>query len=196
MLSPDFLFPCFLVYPPANPSNFSHCKCFSIRIMNRSALYLSVIQFYLPNHTQNVISIHNKRIKINYIEKPGLGQQLLASIRNSEWSHFRASFVRKHLASNPCRTKWPIYRGGRASESWNSESLLHVWQFISIPGIVGHSLIISNLLHAGLKKWVEVGNSGVFRLEMLLPMGLPEDVTVIAWGLSLERWASRYVLLW
>ncbi len=32
MHSPDFLFPCFLVFPPVNPSNFSHCKCFSIRI--------------------------------------------------------------------------------------------------------------------------------------------------------------------
>ena len=42
--------------------------------------------------------------------------------------------------------------------------------------------------HEGLKKWVEVGNSGVFRPEMLLPMGLPEDVVVIAWGLSLERY--------
>ncbi|XP_028310786.1 phenylalanine--tRNA ligase alpha subunit [Gouania willdenowi] len=41
--------------------------------------------------------------------------------------------------------------------------------------------------HEGLEKWVEVGNSGVFRPEMLLPMGLPEDVSVIAWGLSLER---------
>ncbi|XP_027880146.1 phenylalanine--tRNA ligase alpha subunit isoform X2 [Xiphophorus couchianus] len=41
--------------------------------------------------------------------------------------------------------------------------------------------------HEGLKRWVEVGNSGVFRPEMLLPMGLPEDVSVIAWGLSLER---------
>lgn len=41
--------------------------------------------------------------------------------------------------------------------------------------------------HEGLKKWVEVGNSGVFRPEMLLPMGLPEGVSVIAWGLSLER---------
>jgi phenylalanyl-tRNA synthetase alpha chain len=41
--------------------------------------------------------------------------------------------------------------------------------------------------HAGLQKWIEVGNSGVFRPEMLLPMGLPEDVNVIAWGLSLER---------
>mmetsp|Transcript_40103 Transcript_40103/g.159500 ORF Transcript_40103/g.159500 Transcript_40103/m.159500 type:complete len:498 (-) Transcript_40103:1373-2866(-) len=41
--------------------------------------------------------------------------------------------------------------------------------------------------HEGLKKWVEVGNSGIFRPEMLQPMGLPEDVTVIAWGLSLER---------
>ncbi|GJD06611.1 Phenylalanine--tRNA ligase alpha subunit, cytoplasmic [Galdieria sulphuraria] len=41
--------------------------------------------------------------------------------------------------------------------------------------------------HQGLGKWVEVGNSGVFRPEMLLPMKLPEDVTIIAWGLSLER---------
>jgi len=41
--------------------------------------------------------------------------------------------------------------------------------------------------HEGLKKWVEVGNSGVFRPEMLLPLGLPSDVVVIAWGLSLER---------
>lgn len=41
--------------------------------------------------------------------------------------------------------------------------------------------------HKGLNKWVEVGNSGVFRPEMLLPMNLPKDVTVLAWGLSLER---------
>lgn len=41
--------------------------------------------------------------------------------------------------------------------------------------------------HDGLKKWVEIGNSGMFRPEMLLPMGLPEGVNVIAWGLSLER---------
>lgn len=41
--------------------------------------------------------------------------------------------------------------------------------------------------HEGLGRWVEVGNSGVFRPEMLLPMGLPPDVVVIAWGLSLER---------
>lgn len=41
--------------------------------------------------------------------------------------------------------------------------------------------------HPGLGKWIEIGNSGVFRPEMLRPMGLPENVTVIAWGLSLER---------
>lgn len=41
--------------------------------------------------------------------------------------------------------------------------------------------------HPGLGKWVEVGNSGLFRPEMLLPMGLPPNVVVIAWGLSLER---------
>jgi len=38
-----------------------------------------------------------------------------------------------------------------------------------------------------LDKTIEIGNSGIFRPEMLLPMGLPEDVVLIAWGLSLER---------
>jgi len=41
--------------------------------------------------------------------------------------------------------------------------------------------------HEGLSKWIEVGNSGVFRPEMLRPMGFPDDIVVIAWGLSLER---------
>ncbi|KAI8061109.1 tRNA synthetases class II core domain (F)-domain-containing protein [Gongronella butleri] len=41
--------------------------------------------------------------------------------------------------------------------------------------------------HDGLKKWVEIGNSGMFRPEMLQPLGLPPDVRVIAWGLGLER---------
>ena len=42
-------------------------------------------------------------------------------------------------------------------------------------------------LHPVTKKWIEIGNSGVFRPEMLLPMGLPQNVNVIAWGFSLER---------
>ena len=41
--------------------------------------------------------------------------------------------------------------------------------------------------HEGLNKYVEIGNSGMFRPEMLRPMGFPEDVSCIAWGLSLER---------
>merc|ERR1712176_477717 len=41
--------------------------------------------------------------------------------------------------------------------------------------------------HPDLKKWTEIGNSGIFRPEMLAPMGLPPNVRVIAWGLSLER---------
>jgi len=41
--------------------------------------------------------------------------------------------------------------------------------------------------HPGLKRWVEMGNSGVFRPEMLRPMGFGENVAVIAWGMSLER---------
>ncbi|KAH7105582.1 tRNA synthetases class II core domain (F)-domain-containing protein [Auriculariales sp. MPI-PUGE-AT-0066] len=41
--------------------------------------------------------------------------------------------------------------------------------------------------HPQLNRWVEIGNSGMFRPEMLEPMGLPKDVRVHGWGLSLER---------
>lgn len=41
--------------------------------------------------------------------------------------------------------------------------------------------------HPMLKKWVEVGNSGMFRPEMLEPMGFPKDVHVHGWGIGLER---------
>jgi len=41
--------------------------------------------------------------------------------------------------------------------------------------------------HAGLARWVEIGNSGMFRPEMLEPMGLPPDLRVYGFGLSLER---------
>ncbi|AYU81639.1 phenylalanyl-tRNA synthetase alpha chain, putative [Leishmania donovani] len=41
--------------------------------------------------------------------------------------------------------------------------------------------------HTGLNKWIEVGNSGLFRPELLRPMGFEDGVTVMAWGLSLER---------
>lgn len=41
--------------------------------------------------------------------------------------------------------------------------------------------------HEQRKKWLEIGNSGMFRPEMLEPMGFPKDVRVHGWGLSLER---------
>jgi phenylalanyl-tRNA synthetase alpha chain len=41
--------------------------------------------------------------------------------------------------------------------------------------------------HEGLNKWVEIGNSGMFRPEMLEAMGLPKGLRVHGWGLSLER---------
>ncbi|KAK7199691.1 phenylalanyl-tRNA synthetase alpha chain [Novymonas esmeraldas] len=41
--------------------------------------------------------------------------------------------------------------------------------------------------HTGLNKWIEVGNSGLFRPELLRPMGFDDDAAVMAWGLSLER---------
>ena len=56
------------------------------------------------------------------------------------------------------------------------------------------SIELPRSYHETLKKWVEVGNSGMFRPEMLLPMGLPEDVSVVAWGLSLERYSAWQML--
>lgn len=41
--------------------------------------------------------------------------------------------------------------------------------------------------HKGLGKLVEIGNSGMFRPEMLEAIGLPKDMKVFGWGLSLER---------
>ncbi|WWC59732.1 phenylalanine-tRNA ligase, alpha subunit [Kwoniella dejecticola CBS 10117] len=41
--------------------------------------------------------------------------------------------------------------------------------------------------HEGLGKWIEIANSGIFRPEMLEPMGLPKGVRVLGWGMSLER---------
>ncbi|KUI54325.1 Phenylalanine--tRNA ligase alpha subunit [Cytospora mali] len=41
--------------------------------------------------------------------------------------------------------------------------------------------------HEGLGKLIEVGNSGMFRPEMLEAMGFPKDMRVYGWGLSLER---------
>ncbi|TYJ52978.1 phenylalanine-tRNA ligase, alpha subunit [Cryptococcus floricola] len=41
--------------------------------------------------------------------------------------------------------------------------------------------------HDGLGKWIEIANSGIFRPEMLEPMGLPKGVRVLGWGMSLER---------
>jgi phenylalanyl-tRNA synthetase alpha chain len=42
--------------------------------------------------------------------------------------------------------------------------------------------------HKKVGKWVEVGNSGLFRPETLRPYNV--DVPVIAWGLAVERLAS------
>lgn len=60
-------------------------------------------------------------------------------------------------------------------------------RFLRYPCNSTYSHVHSISYHEGLEKWVEIGNSGMFRPEMLRPMGLPADVRVIAWGLSLER---------
>ncbi|KAA3676230.1 phenylalanyl-tRNA synthetase alpha chain [Paragonimus westermani] len=69
----------------------------------------------------------------------------------------------------------------------------HLAEFHQVEGLVadyglslGHLKAVIRAFFS-LHKWVEIGNSGIFRPEMLRPMGLPEGLTVIAWGLSLER---------
>ncbi|KAJ2551234.1 Phenylalanyl-tRNA synthetase, beta subunit, cytoplasmic [Coemansia sp. RSA 1933] len=41
--------------------------------------------------------------------------------------------------------------------------------------------------HEYFGEWIEIGNSGMFRPEMLRPLGLEEGVQVAGFGLSLER---------
>ncbi len=55
-LSSDFLFPRFLVVPPANPSNFSHCKCFSSRIdlQFKSFIYVYILHFPVQPNFKSV----------------------------------------------------------------------------------------------------------------------------------------------
>ncbi|KAJ7863840.1 tRNA synthetases class II core domain (F)-domain-containing protein, partial [Mycena olivaceomarginata] len=58
--------------------------------------------------------------------------------------------------------------------------------FFNKMGIEQPSLEIF-AFHPMLDRWVEVGNSGMFRPEMLEQMGFPKDVQVHRWGLGLER---------
>ena len=61
-----------------------------------------------------------------------------------------------------------------------SKRLLHFFL-----GVISYIILHVISYHGGFGKWVEVGNSGMFRPEMLLPMGLLVDVRVVACGLSL-----------
>lgn len=47
--------------------------------------------------------------------------------------------------------------------------------------------------HNGLEKWIEIGNSGMFRPELLLPINVPPNVNVLGWGLSLERCVNKII---
>jgi len=76
---------------------------------------------------------------------------------------------------------WRLRIKGVSSYPWLA------WKMSYIKTVYLCICLFCCLQNAGLNKWVEIGNSGVFRPEMLLPMGLPPDVSVIAWGLSLER---------
>jgi len=48
-----------------------------------------------------------------------------------------------------------------------------------------------DVFHPIKKKWIELGGSGIFRPEMVVPL-LGYDVPVLAWGLGLERTISEY----
>ena len=51
--------------------------------------------------------------------------------------------------------------------------------------------------HPGLNKWVEIGNSGMFRPEMLLPMGLPGKfyINEISMGLMISFILVNLILI-
>jgi phenylalanyl-tRNA synthetase alpha chain len=59
--------------------------------------------------------------------------------------------------------------------------------FISVNNFFKQPSLEIFAFHPMLNRWVEVGNSGMFRPEMLEPMGFPKDVHVHGWGISLER---------
>ena len=48
-----------------------------------------------------------------------------------------------------------------------------------------------DVFHPVHKKWIELGGSGVFRPELVVPL-LGKDVPVLAWGLGIERIISDY----
>jgi phenylalanyl-tRNA synthetase alpha chain len=37
------------------------------------------------------------------------------------------------------------------------------------------------------KGWIELGGAGLFRPEVTLPLGIPEDTKVLAWGMGIDR---------
>jgi phenylalanyl-tRNA synthetase alpha chain len=45
--------------------------------------------------------------------------------------------------------------------------------------------------HPVRKRWVELGGSGIFRPEVVVPL-LGQDIPVLAWGLGLERTIMEY----
>ncbi|KAG5221561.1 Phenylalanyl-tRNA synthetase, beta [Salix suchowensis] len=72
----------------------------------------------------------------------------------------------------------------------------HLAEFHQVEGVVAdRNLTLADLIAfprnlrfpPNAEPMVEVGNSGMFRPEMLEPMGFPKDVRVHGWGLSLER---------
>ena len=46
--------------------------------------------------------------------------------------------------------------------------------------------------HEKMKKWIEIGGTGLRRHEIVLPLGFPEGVNFVGFGLSLERAAMIY----
>lgn len=51
-----------------------------------------------------------------------------------------------------------------------------------------------DVLHPIKKQWIELGGAGIFRPEMIEPL-FGKDVTVLAWGLGLERTMMEYYSL-
>ena len=88
MLSSDFLFPRFFVVPLANPSNFSHCKCFSSRIEPasvRTPIYYHIKSFFCTIKIIIFYWFYNYNIEhlrydpkiISFLDKAGTGEALI-----------------------------------------------------------------------------------------------------------------------
>ncbi|KAG2321895.1 hypothetical protein Bca52824_015108 [Brassica carinata] len=126
--------------------------------------------------------------------------------RVRQWKREEANknLLRTHTTAVSSRMLYALAKESSPFPPKQNEAVdrTHLAEFHQIEGLVcDRGLTLGDLIgvlqeffsRLGMSKlrfkpaYKPTGNSGMFRPEMLQPMGLPEDVRVIAWGLSLER---------